>query len=461
MVISGKRKRCCSSGVFNLYQREVGVLSPRTFADRARASEDLIFRLGIDRRLNKHQGCVNTVSLNADGNTLISGSDDRMIILWDWEVGTARMSFDSGHKNNVFQARFMPYTGDRTVVTSAADGEVRVAKILEGGKVTVELLAEHKGAVHKVAIEPGSPHVFYSCGEDGVVQHFDLRSKSSTKLFICRSFKRRPAYISLVNLHAIVIDPRNPNFLAVAGEDDYARVYDIRKYKWDGSTNYGLPYDCFCPQHLIDHTYGITGLAFSDASELLVSYINEFIYLFPKDQGLGSDPVASSLVSDSDSDTISVYPDTRPGVMVYKGHRNRNTVKGVSFFGPNSEYVVSGSDCGHIFLWRKKGGELLRAMEGDKYVVNCIESHPCTTMIASSGMENDIKIWVPNAKEPAHANLEEILMANLSESDFDDDYNDYDLESDDDDNDDDDDDDDNDNDNDSFVDGDDVDFDFD
>jgi len=35
---------------------------------------------------------------------------------------------------------------------------------------------------------------------------------------------------------------------------------------------------------------------------------------------------------------------------VYKGHRNAQIVKGVNFFGPNTEYVVSGSDCGRIFI---------------------------------------------------------------------------------------------------------------
>jgi len=29
------------------------------------------------------------------------------------------------------------------------------------------------------------------------------------------------------------------------------------------------------------------------------------------------------------------------------------TVKGVNFYGPRSEYVVSGSDCGNVYLWHK------------------------------------------------------------------------------------------------------------
>jgi len=35
----------------------------------------------------------------------------------------------------------------------------------------------------------------------------------------------------------------------------------------------------------------------------------------------------------------------------FVGHRNNATVKGVNYDGPNSEFVVSGSDCGNIFFW--------------------------------------------------------------------------------------------------------------
>lgn len=32
------------------------------------------------------------------------------------------------------------------------------------------LLAKHHGRAHKLAIEPGSPHIVYTCAEDGLVQ---------------------------------------------------------------------------------------------------------------------------------------------------------------------------------------------------------------------------------------------------------------------------------------------------
>ncbi|KAA8546137.1 hypothetical protein F0562_020969 [Nyssa sinensis] len=375
------------SAVVDIWQREVGELSTRTFAHRLGASEDLVLRLGISRKLEKHAGCVNTVSFNADGNILVSGSDDRRVILWDWEIGHVKLSFYSGHNNNIFHAKIMPYTEDRSVVTCAADGQVRHAQIQECGQVETKLLAKHRGRAHKLATEPGSPHIFYTCGEDGLVQHFDLRIGAATKLFACHSIHETRSYMPIIHLNTIAIDPRNPNLFA--------------------------PTEYFCPRHLIGNDQvGITGLAFSDQSELLVSYNDEFIYLFTKDMGLGPSPAPASPVSmGSDGDEMEpdhhseaspsdMDPDVKVGPQVYKGHRNCDTVKGVNFFGPKCEYVVSGSDCGHIFIW-KKNGELIRVMKADKHVVNCIESHPYTTALASSGIENDIKIWTPKAIDKA------------------------------------------------------------
>ncbi|GMH17846.1 hypothetical protein Nepgr_019687 [Nepenthes gracilis] len=410
--------------IVGVWQREVGELSTRNFAHRLGASEDLIYRLEILRKLEKHRGCVNTLSFNASGDVLVSSSDDRKVMLWDWEMGRVKLSFHSGHCNNVFQAKIMPYSDDRSIVTSAADGQVRHAQILENGHVETSLLASHQGQVHKLAIEPGSPHFFYTCGEDGLVQHFDLRMKSATQLFTCHSIHDRQNYLPIVHLDAIAIDPRNPNLFAVAGTDAYTRLYDIRGYKWDSSTDFDKPVNFFCPEHLVgDKRVGITGLAFSDQSELLVSYSDENIYLFTKDMGLGfnlapispvstcrdsaeSGPEDSSEVSQSAMDF-----DGKPTPQVYTGHQNRETVKDVSFSGPKCEYVISGSDCGRIFIWRKKDGELIRVMEAGKDVVNCIESHPHTTMLASSGIETDIKIWTPKAGERAAlpTNMGEVL----------------------------------------------------
>ncbi|GJR65313.1 putative ribonuclease H-like domain-containing protein [Tanacetum coccineum] len=120
-----KRERDASidTAVIDICRREVGHLSTRKFFNRIAASEDIVLRLNLSRKLEKHRGCVNTVSFNGDGDVLVSGSDDKKVIFWDWENGNVKLSFHSGHADNIFQAKIMPGTDDRSIVTCAADGQ--------------------------------------------------------------------------------------------------------------------------------------------------------------------------------------------------------------------------------------------------------------------------------------------------------------------------------------------------
>ena len=243
---------------------------------------------------------------------------------------------------------------------------------------------------------------------------FDLRTGAATELFTCQSL-RPDQDLPFFDLSAIATDPRNCYQFAVAGIDEYARVYDIRQYRRNGSSNFGLPADYFCPKHLIGGQVGITSLAFSHQSELLATYFHEFIYLFGKDMGLGPVPNISPPKSiDSVSDVVNfdhIAPESsldnntyiKASPQVYKGHNSSKGMIGGNFFGPGSEYVVSGSDCGRILIWRKRGGELLRVIEDDQpgLGVDCVEPHPNTTVLASSGIRGDINLWIPKAIEKA------------------------------------------------------------
>lgn len=91
----------------------------------------------------------------------------------------------------------------------------------------------------------------------------------------------------------------------------------------------------------------------------------------------------------------------RPSVkMVYKGHRNSRTmIKESCFWGNN--FVMSGSDCGHIFIWDRHTAEHLMLLEADNHVVNCLQPHPYDPILASSGIDYDIKIWSPLEESPS------------------------------------------------------------
>ncbi|XP_069060259.1 DDB1- and CUL4-associated factor 6 isoform X6 [Pleurodeles waltl] len=80
--------------------------------------------------------------------------------------------------------------------------------------------------------------------------------------------------------------------------------------------------------------------------------------------------------------------------MIYRGHRNSRTmIKEANFWGNN--FVMSGSDCGHIFIWDRHTAEHLMLLEADNHVVNCLQPHPYDPILASSGIDYDIKIWSP------------------------------------------------------------------
>jgi nuclear receptor interaction protein len=62
-----------------------------------------------------------------------------------------------------------------------------------------------------------------------------------------------------------------------------------------------------------------------------------------------------------------------PHTRVYTGHCNVKTVKDVNYFGLQDDYVVSGSDSGHVFIWDRKTAQLMNILEGDGEVVNVIQ----------------------------------------------------------------------------------------
>ncbi|CAN0184262.1 unnamed protein product, partial [Hapterophycus canaliculatus] len=65
--------------------------------------------------LLEHARCVNTVTCTPDGSYWITGSDDTKLMIWDCESHERKLSFSSGHVNNVFQARALPYTDNEKV----------------------------------------------------------------------------------------------------------------------------------------------------------------------------------------------------------------------------------------------------------------------------------------------------------------------------------------------------------
>lgn len=145
---------------------------------------------------------------------------------------------------------------------------------------------------------------------------------------------------------------------AVSGRDQFVRVYDRRNQKEILSRH--------CPTELLEKKTTVRYISCCaynyNGTELLGSYNDDNIYLF-----------------DANNNTLGSY------LHKYQGHCNSATIKGVNFFGPKSEFIVSGSDCSNIFLWHKETEAIVQWMRGDENgIVNVLEPHPIYPILATS-----------------------------------------------------------------------------
>ena len=60
----------------------------------------------------------------------------------------------------------------------------------------------------------------------------------------------------------------------------------------------------------------------------------------------------------------------------------RAQIKEACFWG--DAFVMSGSDCGHVYVWERASGRLVQLLEADRHVVNCLQPHPQLPCASSS-----------------------------------------------------------------------------
>ncbi|CAL7933171.1 unnamed protein product [Xylocopa violacea] len=343
-----------------LIHREIGI-NP-LFQRKYYGSLHVVEHFKLTYQLNEHEGCVNALNFNKNGNLLASGSDDLNVVIWDWAIGKKHHSFASGHRSNIFQVKWL-FDAENLMATCARDGQVRLLDIRRG---VSRKLATHNAPTHKLALHPDTPHVIISVGQDAKVLSIDIREERPTKLLVVKDGT------SPVQLYSVHSNPLKSNEFCVSGRSQSVRIYDRR--------NVSTPVHQLCPKHLTEkkHVHITCALYNYNGTEVLASYNDEDIYLFD-----------------------AVLPQPGDFAHKYEGHRNNATVKGVNFFGPKSEFVISGSDCRNIFIWEKNSEAIVNWMPGDEHgVVNCLEPHPHIPILATSGLDCDVKIWVPSNETP-------------------------------------------------------------
>lgn len=84
----------------------------------------------------------------------------------------------------------------------------------------------------------------------------------------------------------------------------------------------------------------------------------------------------------------------------FTGHCNAHTdIKEANFLGAHGDYIAAGSDDGNIFIWEKDTQNLVMILNGDDSIVNCIQWHPFQAILATSGIENVVRLWEPKPRD--------------------------------------------------------------
>uniref|UniRef100_T1J3V2 Uncharacterized protein n=1 Tax=Strigamia maritima TaxID=126957 RepID=T1J3V2_STRMM len=251
-------------------------------------SKSVVQRLKLSHKLPVHNGCVNSISWSENGEFLLSGSDDQRLCITNAHTSKLQKVILTRHRTNIFSAKFLPHSDNQKVVSCSGDGIIIYTHLQKPEENGINLFNCHFGTAYKIITIPNDPNTFLSCGEDGTVRWYDLRTKLTCDKDNCRDD-------ILVDCHraitAVAVNPFTPHELAVGCADSFVHIYDRRKLGTQATGNcFGTSESAlmkFTVPTFQNKSHRITSLTYSpNAEEMLVSYSSEYLYLFGLKSGI-------------------------------------------------------------------------------------------------------------------------------------------------------------------------------
>ncbi|ROT81775.1 WD repeat-containing protein 22 [Penaeus vannamei] len=308
--------------------------------------------------LYAHYGCVNAIEFSKEGDLLVSGGDDRRVLLWnvDSALSGARRprAMESEHSSNIF---CLSFDSSNSKIFSAGNDEQVIVHDLRTGETTDVFL--HREAVYGVSVNPSLDSVFASAGEDGQVLLYDMRESAATDP-VCLA-RYHDAF------HAVQFHPVEPVFVVTANSREGVSLWDVRKPRVP-VLRYG---EKRCAQSSMCARFNRTG--------------NQIIALRRRLPPVLYNTHSSKPVCQFDAEH----------------YYNSCTMKSCCFAGDNDQFVLSGSDDFNLYMWKIPGNnssehfvsEAHMVLKGHRSIVNQVRFNPQNFIIASSGVEKIVKLW--------------------------------------------------------------------
>ncbi|MCA2699705.1 MAG: WD40 repeat domain-containing protein [Microcystis sp. M179S2] len=385
------------------------------------ALQELLNRKSERNRLEGHGSYVHSVNFSRDGKTLVSGSDDNTIILWNVETGQ-KLHTLKGHNGPVYSVNFSP--DGKTLVSGSDDKTIKTIKIwnVETGK-EIRTLKGHGGPVYSVNFSPDGK-TLVSGSDDKTIKLWNVETGKEI-----RTLNGHEGPVYSVNFS------RNGKTLVSGSGDKTIKLWNVEKpqeirtlkghdgpvysvnFSRDGKTLVSGSDDKTIKlwnvktgqeiHTLKGHDSRVRSVNFSHDGKTLVSGSwDNTIKLWNRSTGQeirtlkGHDgPVWSvnfshdgkTLVSGSDDNTIKLW-NVETGEEIHTLHGHKDRVRSVNF-SPDGKTLVSGSGDKTIKLWNVETGQEIRTLHGHNSRVRSVNFSPDGKTLVSGSDDKTIKLW--------------------------------------------------------------------
>uniref|UniRef100_A0A7N9DDX1 DDB1 and CUL4 associated factor 5 n=1 Tax=Macaca fascicularis TaxID=9541 RepID=A0A7N9DDX1_MACFA len=168
-----------------------------------------------------HFGCVNAIEFsNNGGQWLVSGGDDRRVLLWHMEQAihsrVKPIQLKGEHHSNIF---CLAFNSGNTKVFSGGNDEQVILHDVESSE-TLDVFA-HEDAVYGLSVSPVNDNIFASSSDDGRVLIWDIRESPHGEPFCLANYPSA--------FHSVMFNPVEPRLLATANSKEGVGLWDIRK----------------------------------------------------------------------------------------------------------------------------------------------------------------------------------------------------------------------------------------